>query len=384
MSRYGDQMKQASIHYLTVIACLVGFSVTNHTALAQSTDEKKATAPAVMVTLAAKKDIAEQHVYFGRVDATERVEIRARIDGYLGPLAFEQGSFVKEGDLLFQIEKDLYQAYVDQARANLASATAAVKLAKVQLDRSKELVGRSVVSQATLDENIAIYEEAQATVKAREADLKLANINLGYTDIVAPISGRIGKATENKGSLVGPSSDPLALLVAQDPIQVAWPIPDSLFTQITRQHQSTSSVEVKLRLPDGSDYGEAGKIIYTEPSANATTNTITVRAEFPNPDFLLVDQQLITVVIDQKEKDEQLVIPQTALLLDQQGAYVMAVDDKNTVEIRRITTGEQRGTFIIVKDGLKEGTKVIVSGLQKVRKGMAVTPEVADSNKAKQ
>lgn len=352
--------------------------------MAQDAGAKKPAAPAVMVTLAKKQDIADQFVYFGRVDATARVEIRARIDGYLGPLAFEQGSFVKEGELLFQIEKDLYQTYVEQADANLASSVAAAKLAKVQLERSKELVGRSVVSKAQLDENTAIYEEAQATVKARKADLKLAKINLGYTDIVAPISGRIGKATDTKGSLVGPSSAPLALLVAQDPIQVSWPVPDRLFTEITRQHRSKTSVTIKLKLPDDSEYGHPGKIIYTEPSANSTTNTITVRAEFPNPDFLLVDQQLVKVIIERKEKQERLVIPQNALLLDQQGPYVLAVNDKNTVEVRRITTGVQTGSSIVVKSGLKEGTKVIVSGLQKVRKGMTVTPEIADSSKANQ
>lgn len=377
-------MKRIFANYWIVATIILGLNITAGPAAAQTNSAQKAAPPAVLVAVAKKQEIADQYVFYGRVEATARVEIRARIDGYLGPLAFEQGSFVKEGDLLFQIEKDLYQAAVAQSKANLANSQAAAKLAKIELDRSKELRGRNVIAQSQLDENSAKYEEALADVKSDEADLELAQINLGYTDIKAPISGRIGKATETKGSLVGPTSEPLALLVAQDPIQVSWPVPDKLFTEISRRHESNDSVNIKLRLPDNSIYEQDGKIIYSEPSANSTTNTVTVRAQFPNPESLLVDQQLITVLISRKDTEERLVIPQNALLLDQQGPYVLAVNDKNVVEVKRITAGAQEGSLLVIESGLKEGDKVIVTGLQKVRKGMEVNPKVATSEGASQ
>lgn len=368
--------------YFVIALGLIGMLPSPSVSFAQSTKNEDSV-PAVLVAKVKKQEIGEQYSYFGRVEAAERVQIRARIEGYLGPLAFKQGSFVTKGDSLFEIEKDVYAAEVALAKANLANSRAVAKLAKVELERSKELRGRNVVSQAKLDEVGAKYEEALADVEASKAALKLAEINLGYTEIKAPISGRIGKAAETEGSLVGPSSDPLALLVSQDPMQVAWPVPDQHFTHLTSEGQGADSVVVKLRLADGTMYTQPGKIIYSEPSANRSTNTVTVRAEFSNSKYRLVDQMLVTVLIERKQKDERLVMPQDALLLDQQGPFVYAVDDKNTVEIRRIQTGEQRGLDIIITEGLKEGDRVIVSGLQKVRKGMVVAPKLADSTEGK-
>jgi membrane fusion protein, multidrug efflux system len=371
-------MTRVIFGYFAGTLAIAGILLNPNPSYSQSASSK-ATPPAVLVAKIRTEEIGEQYSYFGRVEATDRVQIRARVDGYLGPLAFEQGSFVQKGDLLFEIEKEIYEADVALAKANLANSRAAAKLAKVDMERSKKLRGRNDVSQAQLDEDIAKYEEALADVDANKANLNLAEINLGYTEIKAPISGRIGKAAETEGSLVGPSGDPLALLVSQDPMQVAWPVPDRHFTHLTSEGKGADSVVVKLRLADDSVYSLPGKIIYAEPSANSATNTVTVRAEFENPKFRLVDQMLVTVLIEKKQKDERLVMPQDALLLDQQGAYVYAVDDKDKVELRRIRTGDQRGLNIIIDEGLKAGDRVIVSGLQKVRKGMLVTPKLADS-----
>ncbi|MDF2365825.1 efflux RND transporter periplasmic adaptor subunit [Sneathiella sp.] len=362
---------------LALLAAIPILTMTN-TGLAQSGSSGKPPAPAVLVAKVAEKEIADQSVFFGRVEATARVQINARIEGYLAEVAFVEGSTVKEGDLLFKIEKSIYEANVAQARANLASAAAAEKLTKLDYDRSKELVARKTVSQAQLDQDLAQYEEAQANVAARKAQLSLAEIDLGYTEIRAPIDGRIGKANETKGSLVGPSGAPLALLVAQDPIHVAWPIPDRLYIEVIKSQRSTSDVSVKLKLPDGTIYDQVGKIIYADPSANEATNTITVRAEFSNPEFLLVDQQLVSVVIESKEAQKHLVIPQDALLLDQQGPYVFVVSPEDKVEVKRITTGAQQGLSLVVAKGLKLGDRVITAGQQKVRSGVTVTPQLAD------
>lgn len=350
------------------------------TSFAQSASGGKPPAPAVLVAKVEEKNIADQFVFYGRVEATARVQINARIEGYLAEVAFVEGSTVKEGELLFKIEKSIYEANVAQARANLASAVAASKLAKLDYERSKELVARKTVSQAQLDKDLAQYEEAQANVAALKAQLSLAEIDLGYTEIRAPIDGRIGKANETKGSLVGPSGTSLALLVAQDPIHVAWPVPDRLFLEVSKSQRNTTDVNVKLKLADGTIYDQTGRIIYADPSANEATNTITVRAEFSNPKMLLVDQQLVNVIIENKETQKHLVIPQDALLLDQQGPYVFVVSTDNKVEVKRITTGAQKGLSLIVTEGLKLGEHVIVAGQQKVRSGVTVTPQLADQS----
>jgi membrane fusion protein (multidrug efflux system) len=347
---------------------------------AQSASGGEPPATAVLVSKVEEKNIADQFVFYGRVEATARVQINARIEGYLAEVAFVEGSTVKEGQLLFKIEKSIYEANVAQARANLASAVAASKLAKLDYERSKELVARKTVSQAQLDKDLAQYEEAQANVAAQKAQLSLAEIDLGYTEIRAPIDGRIGKANETKGSLVGPSGTSLALLVAQDPIHVAWPVPDRLFLEVSKRKRNRSDVNVKLKLADGTIYDQTGRIIYADPSANETTNTITVRAEFSNPKMLLVDQQLVSVIIENKETQKHLVIPQDALLLDQQGPYVFVVSSDNKVEVQRITTGAQQGLSLIVTKGLELGDRVIVAGQQKVRSGITVTPKLADQS----
>ncbi len=353
-----------------------------HFVAAQSGAAGAPAAPAVLVAKVIEKEIANESVFYGRVEATARVEINARIEGYLSEVSYVEGSRVNAGDLLFKIEKSIYEANVAEARANLASAVATEKLAKLDYERSKELVARKAVSQAQLDQDLAQYEGAQATVAARKAELSLAEINLGYTEIRAPITGRIGKANETKGSLVGPSSEALALLVAQDPIHVAWPVPDRLFTEISKRRLNADDVTVKLRLPDDTLYQQGGRIIYADPSANDATNTITVRAEFPNPDMLLVDQQLVSVIIESKEAQKHLVIPQDALLLDQQGPYVFTVEADDKVAVRRIVTGAQQGLSLVVEKGLNLGDRVIVAGQQKVRNGMTVNPEAAPQSEA--
>ncbi len=370
-------MRLISRTLLIAVMATLPFLIIAKTASAQSAAGGTPSAPAVLVAKVEEKNIADQSVFFGRVEATARVQINARIEGYLAEVAFVEGSTVQEGDLLFTIEKAIYEANVAQAQANLASAEAAAKLAKLDYERSKQLVARKTVSQAQLDQDLAKYEEAQANVAARKAELSLTEIDLGYTEIRAPITGRIGKANETKGSLVGSSGEPLALLVAQDPIHVAWPVPDRLFIKVTKNGLNTSDVNVRLKLPDGTIYDKLGRIIYADPSANKATNTITVRAEFPNPEMLLVDQQLVNVIIESKEAQSYLVIPQDALLLDQQGPYVLIVNAENKVEVRRISTGAQQGLSLIVTKGLKLGDRVITAGQQKVRNGITVAPQLA-------
>jgi membrane fusion protein (multidrug efflux system) len=209
-------------------------------------------------------------------------------------------------------------------------------------------------------------------LQAQQANLTKARIELGYTEIRAPMRGRTGRVSYAVGEYVGPSSNSLVMLVRQDPMYVAFPVPQRVLLQVRRQGRSADSVLVRLKLPDGSIYGHDGAIHFAEVVGNAGTDTVTVRASIPNPKRLLVDQQLVGVSVISKEPERKLVVSQSALMLDQQGASVLIVNEDSKVESRRVELGEQRGPDIVVVEGLIEGDSVIVSGHQKVRPGMTV------------
>ncbi len=333
--------------------------------------------PAVIVQKAHMQDLTEEHSFTGRIEAIDKVQIRARVQGFLKQRLFEEGAEVKKGQLLFEIEPDTFQNAVLQAEASLASAQAALTLAQQTFDRTKELVARSAVAQASLDSAQAALMQAKATVKGQQAMLDAAKLNLSYTRITAPMDGRVGRSTYSVGNLVGPTSDPLLTLVSQDPVYVTFPVPQELLLEVKRAGLSRSSVIVKIKLADGSIYNQQGEVRFADVQANASTDSVIVRATMPNPKRLLVDQELVSVLVIRKQPAPRLVISQSALLLDQQGPYVLTVGADKKVKITRIETGEQRAPLIVVTKGLKAGDEVIVSGHQKVRPGMTVAPQMA-------
>jgi membrane fusion protein (multidrug efflux system) len=346
-------------------------------ALAQSADEVAAPPPSVVVEIAHLREIADQSVFTGRVQAIDKVTIRARVNGFIEKRGFEEGSEVVEGQPLFLLEREPYEAALALAEANLANAQAALELAQLTYDRTKPLAERGTSPQAALDQAASQLGQAKAAVKAQEANLETAKLNLGYTEIRAPIAGAVGRATYSVGEYVGPNSDPLVTLVRQDPMYVAFPVPQRLFLAVRRENVSKESVIVRLKLPDGTMYDQDGKIAFSDVETNPQTDTLTIRASFPNPKRLLVDQQIVGVQVVAREPEKRLVISQSAIILDQQGAYVLVVDKDNKVETRRIKLGDQRGPEIIILDGLKEGDRVIVNGQQKVRPGITVDAQVA-------
>lgn len=330
--------------------------------------------PSVIVETVRLRDAVDVSSYIGRVQAIDKVTIRARIDGFLASRGFDEGREVKKDQVLFTLEKEPYEAALDLAKANLASAQAARELAQATYDRTKPLAERGTSSQSSLDDAISKLAQARAAVQAQEAAVKQAALNLGYTEIRAPMDGRTGRATYSVGEYVGPSSNPLVTLVRQDPMYVAFPVPQRVLLAVRREGVAADSVIVRLKLPDGSTYAHDGTIEFTEVESNAGTDTITVRAEIANPDRLLVDQQIVGVSVLAKKPELKIMMSQAALLLDQQGAYVLLVTADNKVEMRRIEVGEQRGPLIVVKSGLAEGDRVITSGQQKVRPGIVVEP----------
>jgi membrane fusion protein (multidrug efflux system) len=330
--------------------------------------------PSVIVETVRLHDVAEETTFIGRVQAIDKVAIRARIDGFLASRGFDEGGEVKRDQILFTLERAPYEASLAAAKANLASAQAGQELAQATYNRTKELADRGTSSLSTLDDATSKLSQARATVQAQEAALKKAELDLGYTEIRAPMNGRTGRATYSVGEYVGPTSNPLVTVVRQDPMYVAFPVPQRLLLEVRKQGVSSDSVLVRLRMPDGSTYDQDGTIKFSEVESNAGTDTVTVRAEIPNPKRLLVDQQIVGVSVLAKTPEHKLMVSQAAIMLDQEGAYVLAVTPDKKVEIRRIEVGEQRGPRIIVTKGLTEGDRVITSGHQKVRPGIVVEP----------
>jgi membrane fusion protein (multidrug efflux system) len=335
--------------------------------------------PAVSVTPVVSRQVTETGDYVGRVVAVDKVDIVARVPGFIEKRTFTEGQMVKKGDLLFQIEQATYKAAVEQARAALAKAKATEVNANLQLERGKELVRNSNIPQATVDQRAADAAAAQAGVLEAQAQLDQAEINLGYTEIRSPINGRIGLATFTEGNLVQPSSGRLATIVSQDPIYVTFQVSQRNLLEYRRrvaQFPSNARVVIHIRLPDGSLYPHPGLSNFIDVQADPTTDTVTVRAQVPNPDGILTAGGVVGVTVERGAPREALTIPQSAVLLDQAGRYVLVVGADKKVEQRRITAGIEQGRNIVVTDGLKAGELVIVEGIQKVRPGQVVNATV--------
>jgi membrane fusion protein, multidrug efflux system len=344
--------------------------------------------PAVTVEPVVAKDVSPSWEFIGRVEAEQAVDVRARVQGTLQEMDFEEGQDVKAGQLLFVIEPAPYEAALKGAQAQLAKAQAALKEAEQNLTRRQELRQRGVETQANLDQAVAQHESAAADVAAAEATVQTAQINLGYTRIESPIDGRIGRAAITKGNLVGPDSGPLARIVQLDPIRVVYSVDDRALTAAKQKAGDLSQAELnakfvpQLRLGSGDMYGETGKVDFIDNEVDPNTGTVAVRAVFPNRKRLLLPGQYVTVVIHPEQSERHPVVPVAAVQEDKRGKYVLVVDADNRVEQRRIRADRQIDQQWVVEDGLREGETVIVQGLQKVKPGVVVKPVPARSGTA--
>ncbi len=348
-------------------------------------EQEEASAPAppaaVIVTPVVQKDVTKVMEFTGRVEATDRVDLKARVTGFLEQRLFEEGGDVKEGDLLFVIEKAPYIAAVNQAKAELAKAEASLAQARATLSRVQRAVKTGAVSKQQLDESVATTKVQAAAVMGAQSLLEKAELDLGYTDVRSPINGRISRETYTVGNLVGPESEPLATVVSEHPIHVVIPVSQRLILNYQKHVQETGDaqdVRIRLQLNDGSIYPETGKINFADISISRETDTLDLRAEFPNPDGLLLDGQFVNVIAERSETEIGLVVPRSAVQIDQAGRNVLVVDGENTVELRRIEIGQEQGADVVVTNGLKEGERIITEGIQKVRPGQSVAPTEAD------
>ena len=322
---------------------------------------------------AERKPIARTADFVGRIQAIERVDIQARITGFLEQVLFKEGDLVKEGQPLYRIEKDLFKASVEQAKGALEASKAKKLLTAIQYERSEQLMKTSAGTVTARDQALTADRSAGAQILIDQANLDSAQTNLGYTDIIAPISGKIGRTLVTKGNVVSPQSGTLTTIVSVDPIYVLFPVSQRALMQARKDASAAelAGLKVKLRFADGSTYDQVGKIDFVDVTVDRATDTVQVRAVFPNPKGELIDGQLVTVNLESGTPQEQVVVPQAALITDQQGIYVFIVED-GKVAIRRVKTGGANGQGVIVADGLSGGEQVVVEGLQSLRPGMAV------------
>jgi membrane fusion protein (multidrug efflux system) len=280
---------------------------------------------------------------------------------------------------LFEIERAPYEAVVAQRKADLAAAAATQKNAQLTIDRYQTQRQKGTVSEAEMDQAVADQASAQAKVLQAQAALQSAELDLGYTTISSPIAGRISQARYSVGSLVGPGSDPLASVTSLDPIYITIAVSEKDLLEARRQGIDLENPPVApfLTLSDGSQYARDGRFDYLDSRVNQSTDTITARAVFPNPERILVPGQFVTVTVRQKQPVSAIVVPQAAVQRDQQGYFVLVVDQANQVEVRRIEVGDQTGSDWVISQGLAAGERVIVQGIQKVRPDMVVNPVTA-------
>jgi membrane fusion protein (multidrug efflux system) len=356
---------------------LFGFAVVAATPLSAIAQDASSSPQKVTVAPVQTIEAANKARYVGRVEATKTVAIVSRVEGYLTERKFTEGGFVKKGDLLYVVEKDLYQASVDQAKATQEGAKAALTNSQIELERQRQLLAKGDVSQAVYDSAKATTSGDQANVDEAQANLDTATINLGYTDIYSPIDGRISKTNVNVGNLVDSNTGTMATVTSVNPIYVSFYMGEKDLIEDREAglvRNDTSTLLVDLGLADGSKYSSSGKITYVGTSIDEGSDTVEMRATFDNPKNLLLPGQFVNVSVQDANSPKIPAIPQSAIQLDAKGHYVYIVGADNKAKRQDIKLGKQAGPLWEVKSGLKQGEKVIVQGLQKIQPGMAVDP----------
>src|SRR5713101_3900186 len=305
--------------------CALSFMAWGDVATAQGANPP----PAVSVAPAVTRQVTETGEFIGRLTAIDKVDIVARVYGFIEERNFTEGQEVKKDDLLFRIEQATYKAAVEQQRATLAKAKATEVNAKLQLERGKELVHNKNIPQSTVDQRAADEAAAQADVLQAQAMLDQAEINLGYTEIRSPIDGRIGLAIFTVGNLVQPSSGKLATIVSQDPMYVIFQVSQRNILDYRRRvaeaPDKNAHVTIHIKLPNGNVYPHPGLSNFLDVQVDTTTDTVAVRAQVPNPEGLLIAGGVVGVTVERGAPRSALTVPQSAVLLDQAGRYVLMV-----------------------------------------------------------
>lgn len=319
----------------------------------------------------------------GRIAPTRIAQVRPRVSGIVIARVFQQGSLVKEGDVLYRIDPEPFRVEVERSRATLQRAQATRLLAQQQSDRTEQLRERNVASPQQVDSAVATLAQADADVASARAGLASAELNLKYADITAPISGRIGRALITEGALVAANgTEALATIQQLDPIYADFTQSATDLIRLRRAMQAgavtpdkTDEATVKLILDDGSPYPHTGRLLFSEATVDAGTGQVTLRGEFPNPNGDLLPGMYVRVLIEQGIQQNAITVPQQAIQRDTAGRaqlWVVKVDD--TVEVRIVRTSRVVATDAVIDDGLADGDRVVVDGFQRLRPGAKVTP----------
>jgi membrane fusion protein (multidrug efflux system) len=344
--------------------------------------------PAVGVVEAARRPVTESNEFIGRVQAVHRVELVARVTAFLMERLFDEGAEVKAGEPLYRLERGPYEAEAEAKRATVAQAEAEHLNARLALDRARELRSSGAGTQVALDNATAQERSAAAQVMAVRAQVRQAEINLGYTEIAAPIDGRIGRTAITVGNAVGPNSGVLATIVSQDPIYVAFPVPVRTALELRTRYGDKGGFEavaIRLRLPDGRMYEHAGRLGFVDIDVGLDTDTIMLRGTMPNPVLPrdeggngrlreLINNEFVNVVLEAVEPVLALTIPREAVLSDQRGDFVYVVGADNRAQRRGVRLGDSVSSMVVVSDGLREGERVVLEGVQRVQPNMVVAP----------
>ncbi len=331
--------------------------------------------PAVTVAPAEMRVVGGTAVFTGRAVAVQKVEIQPRVSGFVEAMDFAEGGPVAKDQVLFRIEDGRYRAAVAEIEGSLIAARSAERLAELERDRQAQLVQRQTVAQAVLDAAEAELGKARGEVMRLEAALETARLDLSYTEVRAPFDGIAGLAGADVGALVGPGSGPLVTVVRTDPMTVEFPVPQAAILRFERQVEAgkaTLTSAIGLKLADGSDYAETGDIDFTGIDVARGTDTITIRAVFPNPEGKLKDGALVRVALRTEAAEPMLTVPRQAVQRDMQGDFVLVVGPDSRVELRRVTATAAADGLSVVTAGLAEGETVVVEGLTKARPGAVV------------
>jgi membrane fusion protein (multidrug efflux system) len=318
----------------------------------------------------------------GRIDAERVAQVRARATGIILKRLFTEGSEVKADDVLFQIDPAPLQAAYDSAKANVTKAEAGLAQTQAKTDRYKALVALNAVSKQDYDDALGASLQAKAEVEAAKASLETASLNLGYTKVTAPISGKIGEAKVTEGAFVQTDTTELAVVQQLDPIYFDFTQSSTDMLRLKSSLEKgelkkveTGEAKITLILEDGSTYQYPGKLWFSDVTVDPGTGMFMLRAEFPNPDHLLLPGMFARGQVEQAVNQNAISVPQRAVAIKGDGTgTVMAVGDDNKVEVKTVKLGDANGDKWVVTDGLKAGNTIIVEGLQKVKPGMAVKP----------
>lgn len=352
--------------------------------------------PPVGIVQAARHPVTSSYEFMGRVEATDRVDLVARLNAFLEKQFFTEGTEVRKGDLLYLIEQPPYQADLAAKQAAVAQAQAQLTNADTQLQRAQELLKSQTGSVARRDDALTAQLSAAAQLKAAQAAEGQSEINLGYTEIRAPIGGRISRSSVTIGNVVGPISGNLAKIVSQDPMYVTFPVPTRTAVDLRNRYAAKGgfdAVAIKIRLPDDRMYEQTGALNFADVSVGQDTDSLTLRGSIPNPVLPgaqlggmsvreLTDGEFVTVVLEAAQPVEQLTLPREAVLSDQRGDFVYVVGADNKVEWRAVKVGQSTAETAVISDGLKEGERVVLEGVQRVKPGIEVAPAAADTSPA--